>query len=216
MTNWKNWQSRLESAIYACERIGGKSTFLSIKPPASKDSVRLVESSLGETLPKSFRDVLLQYSGEMSFYWFLPEEKIFPSPFQNIFRGDCSWNIDSLIQLDQIRRGWIEKCFPDAQNPYDSVWHNAFTFLEVGNGDSLAIDLKSSNDGPVVYLSHDGSDSHGYLLGENFIDFIDRWSQIGCPGSEDWQILPFTKSKTSFIDPSGSEAKLWRRLFGLR
>lgn len=42
----------------------------------------------------------------------------------------------------------------------------------MGNGDYLAFDLNHSNDAPIVYLSHDDGDGHGYKIANNFIEFI--------------------------------------------
>lgn len=209
------WQDRWLASIKACERIGGKTNLLTVKPPASLSEVETVEQRLGFQLPDSFRKVLCDFSSGVNFYWFLPEGFNFPEPFQGIFRGNCSWDLKSLENLEQNRKTWISICFPNPSNPYDAVWHNKLEFLEVGNGDILGIDLSTGSDGPVVYASHDGSDGHGYLLGETFIDFIDRWSRLGCPGSEDWQMLPFLSDSKSYLDPDCHNAQEWRKLFGL-
>lgn len=89
--------------------------------------------------------------------------------------------------------------------------------MEVGNGDFIAFDLKEyPQKAPIVYLSHDDGEGHGYVLGEDFIDFMDRWTNIGCPGLEDRQILPFVDSPTSGINPDGKNAMEWKKLIGLK
>ena len=67
----------------------------------------------------------------------------------------------------------------------------------------------------MVYLSHDDGEGHGFRLGDNFADFIDRWTLLGCPGAEDWQMLPFIHSSTSGIDPWCENARRWRQCSGL-
>ncbi|WP_280777249.1 hypothetical protein [Paenibacillus sp. PastM-3] len=42
------------------------------------------------------------------------------------------------------------------------------------------------------------------------MDFMDRWSKIGCVGCEDWQLIPFMDSPVSGILPDSDNAKLWR------
>lgn len=78
----------------------------------------------------------------------------------------------------------------------------------------LAIDLLVQ-EGSVVYLSHEEGDLHGTVLGNDFADFIDRWSLIGFVGAEDWQLENFIHSKTNGLDPYGENAKAWREWFGL-
>lgn len=48
---------------------------------------------------------------------------------------------------------------------YDKVWYRKLPFLEVGKGDFVAIDIGSDDAEPVVYLSHDDGEGHGYILG---------------------------------------------------
>lgn len=105
--------------------------------------------------------------------------------------------------------------FPDVNNEYDSVWHNKLGLMEVGNGDYIAFDLSVPNDPPVVYLSHDDGEGHGYILGKNFIDFMNRWTRIGCVGCEDWQLLPFIEGAESGILPDCENAIKWREYLGV-
>lgn len=49
---------------------------------------------------------------------------------------------------------------------------------------------------------------------ENFIDFVDRLTRLGCPGLEDWQWLPYTMSPTSGLQPEGEVAQAWQGTTG--
>jgi hypothetical protein len=122
--------------------------------------------------------------------------------------------LNLLVRFEEGRQGWVKTCFPDTDNAYDAVWHDKLVFLEVDNGDAIALDLKFSG-APVVYLSHDGSHMHGYRLGDSFVDFMERWSLLGCPGADDWQMEPFISSQTSGLEPYGEKAKQWCEWFGL-
>ena len=117
-------------------------------------------------------------------------------------------------ELARVYREWVET-FPNVEDPYDNVWHHKFAFADVPNGDQLAFDLKFMLDPPVVYLSHDDGEGHGYRLGNDFIDFMERWSLLGCPGNEDWQMMPFLPDATSGLDVYGENARMWREWFGL-
>ena len=69
---------------------------------------------------------------------------------------------------------------------------------------------------PVVYLSHDDSHGHGFILGSDFQDFIRRWSHIGQAGGEDWKWMPFVNDPDSLLDSNGKNARIWRESLGLR
>ncbi|MNN71967.1 hypothetical protein D3C81_1879570 [compost metagenome] len=86
------------------------------------------------------------------------------------------------------------------------MWHNKLAFLEVGNGDYFAFDLNEEGTYPIVYLSHDDGEGHGYIIAKNFIELIDNWSRICFVGSEDWQWLPFVQSSESGILPDSDSA----------
>lgn len=95
--------------------------------------------------------------------------------------------------------------FPNANDPYDVVWHNKAAFYDVGNGDYLAFDLAEAQHGSVVYLSHDDGQGHGYVLAADFADLLERWVPIACTGGEDWQWLPFTAAPTTLLGLPGSQ-----------
>jgi hypothetical protein len=211
---WDNWKQRWENALLACSKLGGRADELIIAAPATISEVERIETKIQLKLPESFRRVITRYSSSMQMAWFLPNEIELPKPFNEIFSGNCEWDLSALPELEARRKNWIEVCFPNPEKPYDKIWHNKLAFHAVDNGDMLAFDL-SQGSFPVVYLSHDGDESHGYILGKNFEDFVDKWTQLGCPGTEDWQMLPFTHDSMSGLDPNCENARLWKKLFGL-
>jgi len=213
---WSTWQTRWEAALTACERLGGAARPLEIAPPATEDEVIAIERALGYPLPASFRTILTAFSKRVSFAWFLPRPFPLPHPLRGIFCGQCQWDIARLLALEEERQGWITQVFPNRDDPYDRVWHQKLAFMPIQNGDYLTIDLQAGDDGPVVYASHDDGEGHGYAFGANFIDFIDRWTQLGCPGGEDWQILPFVESAISYINPHSTNAANWKGIIDLR
>jgi SMI1 / KNR4 family (SUKH-1) len=209
------WITRWEQALQACRRLGGDARELSIGQPATEQAVVAVEKELKLALPSSLRQTLIGFAAEVEFRWFLPKGIALPEPLRGIFSGECSWSLSRLVELEQSRKDWVEICFPNVEDEYDLVWHNKLAFLPVSNGDLLALDL-SLPSAPVIYLSHDDGLGHGYKLGADFADFIDRWTRLGCPGAEDWQMIPFAKSPASLIDPDCENGLLWRSLFGLQ
>jgi len=185
-----------------------------IAPPATDREVNRIERKLGCAIPSSLRKVFLEYSAATRIEWALPEETVRPEPFRQIWSGECRWDLASLPELLDTYRSWLE-IFPEPTDFWDGPWQNKFPVLEVGNGDMLAIDLGEQQ--AVVYLSHEGDDSvHGYWLGRDFEDYVDRLSQLGCVGSEDWQLKPFVSGSRSLLETDGANARHWREWFGLR
>jgi cell wall assembly regulator SMI1 len=209
--NWKSTVENWQSTLKFNSEIGGDSRVLLIEEPASIIEIKSLEESIGIPLPNELKETLLSFSKKVEFSWFLPDDFSLPEPFDEIFCGGCHWSLDWIAQFNKEKDGWVQEVFPNQEDPYDKVWHQTLAFQEVGNGDYLAIDLRNPNSQPVVYLSHDDGEGHGYVLGENFTDFIFRWSKIGCPGAEDWQWLPFTNSPQSYIDPNCENAQQWKK-----
>ena len=149
------WRSRWREALDACVRLGGEARSLRIGSAASEPDIAHAEREVGVALPPAFRRVLVEFSAEVSFSWFLPEDHDLPGPFHGIFGGGCSWSLARLPAIQKSVIGWVSEIFPNQNSTYDRVWHDKLGFHEVGNGDFLALDLAPESAGAVVYLSHD-------------------------------------------------------------
>ncbi|WP_339056050.1 SMI1/KNR4 family protein [Fusobacterium animalis] len=212
--NWNNFINELKKFQKRIENIGGHIRETKIEAPAKEEEILEVEKKLGYSLPKDFRDVLLNYSSHFEYFWSTykdsEEEQIeFPEKFCAIFAGNLHWGLDLLLDFEKSRKDWVDVCFPDYNNEYDKVWHNKLAFYKVANGDYFAIELEKEDYGKIVYLSHDGGDGHGHYLADNFKELLNNWSKVGCVGGDDWQWEPFyTEGKG--IDPECENAKLWR------
>jgi len=188
---------------------------LVIEPPASADQVNAIEERLGCKLPTSLRRVLTTAASRVEFAWFTPPGHTFPDPFRQVFSGSLSWSLDDLLDLMTAVRGWIENAFPDPSDSYDRVWHHKLPFMEVGNGDYLALDMNQDGEGRVIYLSHDDGEGHGRVMAASFEELLARWIPLACPGAEDWQWLPFCPGPDVGIDPSSAAASEWIALVHL-
>ena len=203
------WQRALEAGRARSHDRMAERAGVRYESPATDKDLDAVQRALGRTIPASVA-ALYRISKSVNVWWDLGDTRP-PKPYDEIFAGDCAWDLDHQGYLIDIYDGWVREVFSNAENPYDRVWHEKFPVLEVGNGDLIAVDL----DGRPTYLSHDDGEGHGFVLGRDMVDFIDRWSRIGCPGPEDWQWLPFAPGRDAYIDPDGESAQTWRTWFGL-
>lgn len=203
-------KKRIELITLKIKEIGGEIQEIIIDKPASLKQILQTEKKLGVKLPACFKKVLLEFSGNFSFRWFLPDDMEQPNEFREIFCGTPHWSLELLTQFEEDRKGWIDNVFSNPKNEYDAVWHNKLAFCEVGNGDYLAFDMKNNTDAQIIYLSHDDGEGHGFKIANNFIEFIENWSRIGFVGCEDWQWVPFTTNSISGINPNGEAAKRFR------
>lgn len=224
---------RWDALRLACQRHGatgrwteGKSQppRLNVATPATEVEVAEVERQLGLAIPPSFRRMLLAYSARVDIQWQLPhsteiewqsQDSGRPGWYHQIWAGECRWDLYELVKLQAIYKGWLADCWTDPDDWYGGVWYNKFPFLEVGNGDLVAIEMGVPDCEAVVFLSHDDGEGHGYWLGADFEDYVDRLSRLGCPGAEDDGWIVFTAGSRSLLLPDGDNARQWRDWFGL-
>src|SRR5687767_2622669 len=212
---WRKWIDRWNAAIEACKRLDGETEDIVLVEPASREDLIRVEGVIGHGIPESFSSVLTSFASRVEVTWSLPEDAEPPVPLEEIFSGICSWDLARLGEINLKHQDIVRRSFHDTDDPSQKLWHNKLIFQKVENGDRLALDLSVEGQSPVIYLSPFRGRGNGYKLGENFEDFIERWTLVGCPGPEIWQMLPFIPSPTSGIDPDSRNAKLWRTWFGL-
>lgn len=191
---------------------------LFIEAPAIEKNLVTIERKLRRPLPSSLRDTFLNFSECFGFRWKLSSGVRLTDDVQlnQTWGGFFKINLKSLPTLADDLRVLINERekFGDEDLAYLlEIDRNALPFYAIGNGDMLAIDLREE-DGNVIYLALDsGPEFHGMSLGCNFVDFMSKWSQLGCVGPEEW-ILEHFLTKSGFnLDSKVSGA--WRRWIGL-
>ena len=217
--NFELFKKRLNLFLEKIEDLSRETDPLTIEKPAIEEEIKAVEAKLGYTLPLHFREVLLENTAHLDFYWDINDitdegDISLPDKLVEIFRGQLLFGLDLLLDYEDDRKGWVKEVYSDYNNEYDCVWHNKMSFHQVGNGDYIAIELEPENYGKVVYLSHDGSENHGLYIADNFKEFLMNYAAIGCTGGEDWQWEPFyTKGKG--LDPTCENAQAWYKVLGI-
>ena len=167
--NFELFKKRLNLFLEKIEDLGGETDPLTIEKPATEDEIKAVEAQLGYTLPPHFREVLLENTAHLEFYWSIytdededyededdedyedEENGVFlPDELAEISSGELLFGLDLLLGYEESRKGWEEDVYPDYNNEYDRVWHNKMAFHQIGNGDYIAIELEPENYGKVV------------------------------------------------------------------
>jgi hypothetical protein len=200
----------LQGFLDTIKLIGGDARTLRADPPATEAEVAAVEHRLSTAIPAELRTAMRTVSAHLEFKWFLKKAVVLPPALRSIFCGEIHWGLDLTPAFLATYHNWIDKVFPNPEDPYDVIWHNKFPFLEVGNGDFISI----ASDGRIVYLSHDDGEGHGYVMADSLSDLLQRWVPLGCAGGDDWQWLPFTNGRTTRIDPACEAAHVWKSILG--
>lgn len=208
------WKRRWKAAVRASERRGGTGS-VRVGRALKRAELAGIEAELGFALPGSLVDLFTGVAADVDVSWSLPEDCELPAQFKELAWGGCAWDARRLPELERSRREWVEAVFPDRDNEYDRVWWDKVAIIDAPNGDLIAVDISRANRAPVVYLSHDDGEGHGRVLGHSVLDFIDRWTLVGCVGPESWPMKPFLNPDRPYLDIIGDTAHAWRAWFGL-
>ena len=206
---------QLCSHLIKCYQKMNEEAYFKAEPCANEVSIKAVEDHIGMTLPKQLRNFFLNFSQCFEMNAFLPEEfsDSLPKELRELFAAHYVISLKEVESNEMIRRDWVSECFPNEDNEYDKVWHHKLGMIDVGNGDIISLDIGSNPDNPpVVYLSHEGDDSNGIILGKDFDTFLMNLVMSGGCGMEDWQIEPFISDSENGIDPDCENAKTFRKL----
>ena len=67
--NFELFKKRLNIFLEKIEDFGGETDPLTIEKPATEEEIKAVEAKLGYTLPAHLREVLLENTAHLEFYW---------------------------------------------------------------------------------------------------------------------------------------------------
>ncbi|MGN7198397.1 SMI1/KNR4 family protein [Bacillus mycoides] len=203
--NSQNWINNWNETFHQIEKIKGEIESFVVEKSATEEEIKLIEQQLGYPLPISFREVLVKFSKQVELRWFFPDELSIPAEFDDIFAGELCWNLDSIEDLTEVADN-----LKDVGDNYGENLRQKLAFYTVPNGDYLALDLNSNNeDAAVVYWDHE-EDSVTYVA-DNFIEFIEKFTDLHLIGAEIWQWETFIDSKG--INTDSEIAQKWKKLF---
>ena len=71
--NFVLFKKRLNLFLSKIEALGGEVEPLTIEKPATEEEIKAVEAKLGYTLPPHFREVLLENTTHLEFWWYIDD-----------------------------------------------------------------------------------------------------------------------------------------------
>ncbi len=190
---------------------------LEINPPISIKKIEQIEKHTNQIFPDDFKLVLSKYASAVHLNWHMNEDQV--EGFKDIFCGGgygYIWEVELLEEIHNDYLGWLRDCWTDPNDSYGGVYYDKVPFISVPNGDLIAFDKKIINgQSEVIYLSHDDGELHGHRLAKNFVEFISKWSNLGCVGTEEWQMSPFYDFENKEIYSAGEAIDKWKAILNL-
>lgn len=220
-TLWEQWQADWRRMEAIATRRGWEVTPLSIWPPAPELRVRAMESRHGLKVPPQLRQLLVQYSGQVEFGWYIPPH-LQPLEKQNL--PTMSANRAAIWSLDHIEQqaipgffGWKKSLADEDRSEAPNtpeMWEHQFPFYSLVNGDMLTIDMSNEKGPqPVRYFSHELETLHGLALAPDFLSFVTEMSKLGFAGTEWASWVKFgtldEPNKTFYIKADSDGGKEW-------
>lgn len=216
MTN-KLWENAQDHWSWICNATkahdGSVDQKLKIAKPISEPQLETLRKKVGGDLPREFEQVLTKYARKVSFSWDVMESQ-FSGELPKELAECCGcfsdlWDVDTLPAL----REEAEKHRNSDSSYFQEAFDRRLPFIDVGTGDYIAFDMRNGTHGcPIVYLSHENADSHNCVLARNFIEFLLRWSGVGCVGPDFPYLEAFYDGRKKRIHCHGRNAKKWRTL----
>jgi hypothetical protein len=148
---------------------------------ATIEEIDIVEEKIGKKLPNELKEVLLNFTKNFDFCYFIEGEKP-PKEFNEIFSAELDWDLNGLIASHQYFLDWMEASLDTRSNDLEAIkitkkiGFNKTPLLEIGNGDLIVID-DSNNE--VIYLNHEGGIMHGKRLEKSFFAYLEKIAKIG-------------------------------------
>jgi hypothetical protein len=215
---WNAWQRDWEWMVDAIKQKGYDAS-LRIAPPAAAAALESLAREYWLVLPVEFTEVLTRFSARVQLEWHIgeplavwrPPDVPEPSNWTMYSGAGVLWDAEALFFLWQPYEAYVEPYVERFEEiEADDLVKNKTPFVAVGNGDFLAFDVAHGNRNcPVVYMDHEWGRPDGWRLGLDFIDFISRWSNLGCPAPS--SLRRFYDAERNLLLDSGQFVENWKR-----
>ncbi|WOO41665.1 hypothetical protein [Rubellicoccus peritrichatus] len=163
--------------------------------------IRWREKQIESEIPDSIKDLVRANGMSVDFSWTFKDELLVPEAMEECTGGSFSYDLNNMSLTNWS--GW-----KDSFNNYEDYgleeapkykFEELFPFIEIINGDVIAVVVSGDDKGSIVYLDHEGEDLIWGCLGRTLKDFLDGWISIGCPGPESCYLAPFYDRKDDML-----------------
>lgn len=165
---------------------------------ASTQEIQSLEQKLKENLPAEIKTFFFSVSREIYLNVDFNNNVSFGKDGK-VSSAYIALSLNGVYDAECSRKKWVEEVFFDTGDDYSKKWHNKFGIMSLINGDIIAMDLEKQVH-PIIYLSHDDGEGHGYILGRSFEEYLKSIVEIGGCGTEDEEFLQFCTDNISGID----------------
>ena len=208
---YEKWMQRAIEFTESLRQLPGIDVDVQVASPMSMEAIDQLAKKSRLGIPGPLRRFLADASAHCCcHYWWEPPEQL-QSQLDAVFHGSYFFwggadfcNAIEISDLQECCLDWATS-FRD-EFPRDSrFWENSIPFIPVGNGDYLALYIKSNRDNPpVVYLNHDGYGGSAFLS-PTFDEFLAAWEDLGYIGG--WLLFEFVNPETGYVDPKAHPRK---------
>lgn len=220
---WNQWVSDWQRILEVADKRGWSTKPLVIEPPANRFEVEEIEQQIGMALPEDFKEVVTKFSRHVDFEWNRANSPDSDSIFPNASSGGRTyksglWNLDQLVEMVGVSRtesDMHQDFFEKYQEDYDAIsmehLKRFVPFIRVTNGDDIGFLIEPNGGYWIHFYIHDDICDWDYCLGSSFVEFITRWSAIGCVGPEYWYLEPdFYDNDKGELRKSGGRVAEWK------
>ena len=207
------WLDKIEQLQIAVEtKFNTKRLPSELLGPATAIEIENVEEKLNQKIPADLKHFFLTESKGAYMNWSIPEEYKMPNQIEYIDGGGIEMGLDLLVDMNNHYKENIDGFYADPNDSYNRTLHNKFVIHTTWTGDFIAIDLNEPSYGKVLYLSHNDSPGHNYILGGSFKEFINRWTELGFVGPRGGDLLYFLSNKLDGLNTNSENAILLKGL----
>ncbi len=210
----KGWNEFKWEPLKEMESKGWNIYDLQIEKPTTKERINAMEQSTNQIFPNDFVEVMTKFSSAVRLNWHMNNDEI--EGFEEVFCGGgygYLWDVELLVEIHKNYLGWLRDCWTDPNDSYGGIYYDKVPFISVPNGDLIVFNKEIVNGkSEVIYLSHDDGELHGKRLAKNFVEFISKWSNIGCVGTEEWQFSPFYDFKNEELSSTSEQVVKWKEI----
>ena len=178
----KLWMERLSTLKGQLIKKGADHVKFNFEPPISQSELLEIEKRNNFQFPNHFAEVVTQVARSCEFSWSMHAKYLPKGYYEQGLGGapDFIWNVDLVNDIG----GYGIADYYNEDFVYD--------LINVGNGDIIAFDtINGLDQSKVIYIDcREGEPEpehsknrvlNGRRLGNNFIDFMNRWISLGCP-----------------------------------